>query len=218
MIKKNSFYIALIIIYLLYLTKDNLFSFVYKEDNLNQYTCRIENENKEQEYQDLLKSLNLKETYINMTYSKVLLRDIYEFYDYITLDIGTNQSVKKGDIVINEYGLVGIITKVNKNTSKVQLITNKDTNISVKINNSYGILYGENGKLYVKNIKIEGEIKEGEEVVTSGLTSIPEGIKIGSVKEINKDNLEIEYVLDIDNKSLQSIPIVGVIHLWFIYF
>lgn len=213
MIKKNSFYIALIIIYLLYLTKDNLFSFVYKEDNLNKYACSIENENKEQEYQELLKLYGLKENYINITYSKVLLRDIYEFYDYITLDIGENQNVKKGDIVISEYGLVGTITNVSKNTSKVQLISNKDTNISVKINNSYGILYGENGKLYVKNIKIEGEIKEGEEVVTSGLTSIPEGIKIGNVKKISKDSLEIEYVLDIENKSLQSIPIVGVIHL-----
>ena len=51
-------------------------------------------------------------------------------------------------------------------------------------------------KLKIKNMKIAGIIKEGDEVVTSGLTSIPEGIKIGKVTNIEKDELELEYILE----------------------
>ena len=121
--------------------------------------------------------------------------------------------LKKGDIVINDQGLIGIISHVQENSSEVSLITNKDLNISVKVGESYGILYSKDHKLKIKNMKIAGIIKEGDEVVTSGLTSIPEGIKIGKVTNIEKDELELEYILDIEGISLQNLKYLGVISL-----
>ena len=68
-------------------------------------------------------------------------------------------------------------------------------------------------KLKIKNMKIEGSIKEGDEVYTSGLTSVPEGIKIGKIKNIKKDELELEYILDIESISLHNLKYLGVISL-----
>ena len=157
--------------------------------------------------------MNLTENKQKLIYSKVITREIYEFYDKITITKNENDNIKKGDIVINEYGLIGTISKVNKNSCEVSLITNNDTNISVKVGESYGILYSKDHKLKIKNMKIEGSIKEGDEVYTSGLTLVPEGIKIGKVKNIKKDELELEYILDIESISLHNLKYLGVISL-----
>lgn len=213
MIRKKWFYISLIIIYFLFLMKDSFIGLINNKDDIKNNVCNIENKNIEREYNNLLNFVNITKDKKNLIYSKIIKRDIYEFFNNITIAKGSNDNIKKGDIVINEYGLVGIISKVNKNSSEVALITNKDLNISVKVNDTYGMLYSKNNKLKIKNIKIEGIIKEGYEVVTSGLTNIPEGIKIGKITGIQKDELELEYILDIAGINLQKLQFVGVISL-----
>lgn len=211
MIKKNSFYIVLILIYLLFLMKDNFFIIKNNHNQIENYACHIENKNQEEEYQALLKINKLENSPFLVTYSKVINRGIYHFFDTITIDKGSKENLKKGDIIINENGLIGTITKTNKHTSEVTLITSDSTNLSVKIKESYGILYSKDHKLYVKNLKIEGTIKEGDEVVTSGLTQIPENITIGKVSKVGKDSLELEYIVEISQASMQKLKYVGVI-------
>lgn len=213
MIRKNWFYISLIIIYLIFLTKDSFIGLINNKDDIANSKCTLENNNIIQDYKKLLNFMNLTENKQDLIYSKVITREIYEFYDKITITKNENDNIKKGDIVINEYGLIGTISKVNKNSCEVSLITSNDTNISVKVGESYGILYSKNHKLKIKNMKIEGSIKEGDEVYTSGLTLVPEGIKIGKVKNIKKDELELEYILDIESISLHNLKYLGVISL-----
>ncbi len=213
MIRKNWFYISLIIIYLIFLTKDSFIGLINNKDDIAKSKCTLENNSIIKDYEKLLNFMNLTENKQELIYSKVITREIYEFYDKITITKNENDNIKKGDIVINEYGLIGTISKVNKNSCEVSLITSNDTNISVKVGESYGILYSKNHKLKIKNMKIEGSIKEGDEVYTSGLTLVPEGIKIGKVKNIKKDELELEYILDIESISLHNLKYLGVISL-----
>lgn len=213
MIRKNWFYISLIIIYLIFLTKDSFIGLINNKDDIANSKCTLENNNIIQDYKKLLNFMNLTENKQDLIYSKVITREIYEFYDKITITKNENDNIKKGDIVINEYGLIGTISKVNKNSCEVSLITSNDTNISVKVGESYGILHSKDHKLKIKNMKIEGSIKEGDEVYTSGLTLVPEGIKIGKVKNIKKDELELEYILDIESISLHNLKYLGVISL-----
>jgi rod shape-determining protein MreC len=213
MIRKNWFYISLIIIYLIFLTKDSFMGLINNKDNIANSKCTLENNSIIKDYEKLLNFMNLTENKQELIYSKVITREIYEFYDKITITKNENDNIKKGDIVISEYGLIGTISKVNKNSCEVSLITSNDTNISVKVGESYGILYSKNHKLKIKNMKIEGSIKEGDEVYTSGLTLVPEGIKIGKVKNIKKDELELEYILDIESISLHNLKYLGVISL-----
>ena len=52
----------------------------------------------------------------------------------------------------------------------------------------------------------------GDKVYTSGLTNIAGDILVGTVKEIHTDNLDLEYVLDIDVAAdLHDITYVAVI-------
>lgn len=213
MIRKNWFYISLIIIYLIFLTKDSFIGLINNKDDIANSKCTLENNSIIEDYEKLLNFMNLNENKQELIYSKVIAREIYEFYDKITITKNENDNIKKGDIVINEYGLIGTISKVNKNSCEVSLITSNDTNISVKVGESYGILYSKDHKLKIKNMKIEGSIKEGDEVYTSGLTSVPEGIKIGKIKNIKKDELELEYILDIESISLHNLKYLGVISL-----
>ena len=213
MIRKNWFYISLIIIYLIFLTKDSFIGLINNKDNIANSKCTLENNSIIKDYEKLLNFTNLTENKQELIYSKVITREIYEFYDKITITKNENDNIKKGDIVINEYGLIGTISKVNKNSCEVSLITSNDTNISVKVGESYGILYSKDHKLKIKNMKIEGSIKEGDEVYTSGLTLVPVGIKIGKVKNIKKDELELEYILDIESISLHNLKYLGVISL-----
>lgn len=213
MIRKNWFYISLIIIYLIFLTKDSFIGLINNKDNIANSKCTLENNSIIKDYEKLLNFTNLTENKQELIYSKVITREIYEFYDKITITKNENDNIKKGDIVISEYGLIGTISKVNKNSCEVSLITSNDTNISVKVGESYGILYSKDHKLKIKNMKIEGSIKEGDEVYTSGLTSVPEGIKIGKIKNIKKDELELEYILDIESISLHNLKYLGVISL-----
>ena len=213
MIRKNWFYISLIIIYLIFLTKDSFIGLINNKDDIANSKCTLENNSIIKDYEKLLNFMNLTENKQELIYSKVITREIYEFYDKITITKNENDNIKKGDIVISEYGLIGTISKVNKNSCEVSLITSNDTNISVKVGESYGILYSKDHKLKIKNMKIEGSIKEGDEVYTSGLTLVPEGIKIGKVKNIKKDELELEYILDIESISLHNLKYLGVISL-----
>lgn len=210
--KKNFFYISLIIIYILYLTKDNLFALTSNLESLNNFTSDIKESYYETEYQKLSNILKINPSAFNIEYSKVMLQNIYDFYNKITINKGTNSNIEKGQAVINEKGLIGIINKVSNNSSEVNLITNPNTSISVKVNNSYGILTTKDNKLIVKNIKTNNEIKEGEQVFTSGLTDIPEGILVGTVKSVTKSSLELEYILEITSAiDIYNLSYVGVV-------
>lgn len=208
--KKNFFYLGLLIIYIIFLCKDTFYGWIDNRQSIEISVCKASQ--KEEEYQDLLKLINLNIEETNIIYSKILFRDIYKFYDKITIFKGSNSNIHKGDAVITENGLIGIIDKVYENYSEVNLITNNKTNISVKVGDSYGILYSEDEKLIVKNIKLNNEIHLGDIVSTSGLTTIPEGLKIGTIKSINKDSLGLEYLIDIEQENhLMNIKYVGVI-------
>lgn len=197
MLKKKFFYIALIIIYLLYLTKDTLFGVISNLTILKETSTSEKESYYEQEYNNLSKLLEIKNYDYNIIYTKVLTRNIYDFFNKITIFKGAKDNLEVGDVVINELGLIGLISKVDENTSEVVILTNSNTNLSVKINDSFGILTAKDNTLLVKNIKLNKEIEVGASVYTSGLTQIPEGILIGTVKSVNKDNLELEYLIEI---------------------
>ena len=61
-------------------------------------------------------------------------------------------------------------------------------------------------------IKLENAIKEGDKVYTSGLTNITKDILIGTVSNITKDNLELEYIIEVTPAAnFHNLNYVGVI-------
>ena len=199
MIKKYKDYIILLIVFLLIIFGSNINAFLRSFDNNlnsnninNNYCTSLEND-----YNELLKINDFKITSeLNLVVSKVMLRDIYEFSDTLTIYKGTNAGIKEGNAVITDKGLIGVVSKVNKESSVVKLITNKSSNISVRIGSSYGILNMQDS-LIVSDLSMYDDVFIGEEVYTSGIGNLPGDIYIGNVIDIKANNTEIEKILEV---------------------
>lgn len=211
MLKKNWFLIAILVLYLLFLCKDLILGFFDNTSDLTQMIYDEKLEYYKEEYESMQEILGISYDY-NIIYSKVLLREIYAFYDEVTIGKGSSDGIKTQDLVVNERGVVGVVKSAGENSSVVSLLTNPDTSLSVKINDSYGILTSVDNTIIVKNIKLNQEINVGDAVYTSGLTGIPGDIFIGYVTSIQTDSLELEYILKVDSIAhLQDIKYVAVL-------
>jgi len=212
--------------FIVFLFKESIYGLFIKTNNLDEVNKSIENIKEtyyEKEYKDLLKTTNLLEwNSYESIYSKVLYRDIYEFYNEITILRGSENNIKKNSAVINENGLIGTIKKVNKNSSVVSLITNTDSKISIRVNNSYGILKFSKNNLIITSINNYENIGIGNVVYTSGLGNLPANIKIGEVENIITDDLGIEQqvivkpYVDFDN--INYVAIINGDASWALYF
>lgn len=188
----------------------NALSFLAEDDQLevkNQLLIS-ENNNLINELKSVYKIYDLKYENISFIYGKVTLRDIFNFYDEITINIGEADGVKVGSAVVGKGGLLGIVNKVYTNSSIVKLITNKSLNIAVKVNEGYGNF----NDFVVKDVDQHLKVDVGDKVYTSGLTDLYGGIYVGTVKEIISDDLEIAKKLIIENDlRVKEINYVGVI-------
>ena len=188
----------------------NALSFLTEDDQLevkNQLLIS-ENNNLINELKSVYEIYDLKYENISFIYGKVTLRDIFNFYDEITINIGEADGVKVGSAVVGKGGLLGIVNKVYTNSSIVKLITNKSLNIAVKVNEGYGNF----NDFVVKDVDQHLKVDVGDKVYTSGLTDLYGGIYVGTVKEIISDDLEIAKKLIIENDlRVKEINYVGVI-------
>lgn len=177
---------------LVFLFQDIIASWIIpnlKEPQIDQ-SLQITYQNLLENYQKLSKENQIPEEKENRIYSKVMYRDPLEFFDIITIYKGKEEGVKEQSAVLNQDGLLGIVIKTSNHLSKVRLLTNQDTSISVKIKDSYGILQANNQKeCWIHNLTKEIEIEIGDKITTSGLTEIPGNILVGTVEEIQKDEL-----------------------------
>lgn len=208
---------VIFLFFIIFLFKESIYGLLINSSNIRELDKSIKNIKEsyyEEEYQKLLKSIDLKgpENY-DYVYSKIIYRDIYEYFDNLTILKGSNDNIVVNAAVINEDGLIGIINKVDKNSSKVLLITNKDSEISVKVNNTYGILKYEKNNLIIKSINNYEDIEIGDVVITSGLGNLPKGIKVGRISKVLNNDLGIEKNIivesDVDFKELDYVAILS---------
>ncbi len=191
----------------------NAISF-FREDNrdtLEVETLKRENEELKKtlaEYERSLANLSIYENE-KIVLAKIALRNVYEFYNFLV--VSTDDMVKKGDVVLNEDGLVGLVDDANKSTAKVKLLTG-NVKVSVRIGENYGMLdeYDkEMGCFLVHNIDHLKVVEPETEVVTSGFQEIGANIKIGKVLSSKRKGVEeIVYVkpyVDFDNLNYLAV-------------
>lgn len=201
MIKKYKDYIILLGVFLLFLFASQVNRFLIAI-NPNLDTSKIViNYNKHlKEELDNIKKINDIEfdDNLDIIVSRVKYRDVYEYSNTLTIFKGSKNNVNVGDAVLTNNGLVGVISKTYDYYSVVSLITNKKSNISVKINDAVGVLKLENGKLVVTSINNYKNISIGDEIYTSGLGNLPDNIYVGKVKKVSLNDTEIEKVIEVD--------------------
>ena len=104
----------------------------------------------------------------------------------VLLSVGPNHGLQKGQIALDERGLVGRITEVGSRTARVLLITDMNSRVPVILEGSraHAILAGTNGPWPRLLYWSEGTVpKEGERVVTSAeANAFPANLPVGRVR------------------------------------
>ncbi|MGC1411389.1 MAG: rod shape-determining protein MreC [Acetobacteraceae bacterium] len=103
----------------------------------------------------------------------------------VLLSVGPNHGIRKGEIVLDERGLVGRVTEVGVRSARVLLITDMNSRVPVVLENSgaHAIVIGTNGSRPRVVYWPEGSMpQEGERVVTSTEAgAFPANLPVGTV-------------------------------------
>ncbi|MFJ7737794.1 rod shape-determining protein MreC [Lysinibacillus sp. NPDC097287] len=146
-------------------------------------------------FEQIEKSEDLKA--FNPIQATVIARNPDQWEEKIILDKGSSHGVTKNMAVMTASGLIGKITLVTPFTSEVELLYTNNPNYRVSAmvlgeKEAYGLIEGfdeERNELILKRIDSSLMVKEGEQVVSSGLGGIfPKGIPIGEITEISTDD------------------------------
>ena len=137
---------------------------------------------------------------IELIPSKIIGREPTSYMDHITVDKGSDNDVINGSTVISDGALVGKVVEVFSNTSKITLITSKNSITQAMLQSSrvMGILKGGLSGTTLENIPQDVEVTSLEKVITSGLGgTMMQGILIGEVTGRRSSKSEIFKVLNV---------------------
>ncbi len=146
----------------------------------------------------------------------VVGRDESLFLSYVLLNRGARDGIALGMVVVTDQGLVGAITEVTANASKVLLITDVSAAVNVRVQESRaeGVVTGQqSGELRLNFISVDVDLKPGDLVLTSGLGDrFPIGIVVGKVASVRKRTQDVFQEADItsaiDFNRLESVLII----------
>jgi len=114
----------------------------------------------------------------------------------VLLAVGPDNGITRGQIALDESGLVGRITELGSRSARVLLITDMNSRIPVTLENSRAraIMVGTNGSRPRLMYWPEGVTPvEGERVVTSAEAgAFPAGLPVGTVRYSSSNVAEVE--------------------------
>lgn len=117
-------------------------------------------------------------------------RDIFK--RKLLLDKGAQAKVQPGQVVVDDKGIVGQVTRVYPWLSEVTLITDKDHAVPVQVlrNGLRTVVFGsgDTSELTLRYMPISSDIQEGDTLVTSGIDgTYPPDLPVAKVGRIERD-------------------------------
>ncbi|MBP5356026.1 MAG: rod shape-determining protein MreC [Prevotella sp.] len=150
--------------------------------------------------------------------AKVVTNSINQRDNLITLDKGSDDGVRVDMGVACGNGVVGIVYMVSKKYCVVIPVLNSHSNISVTVDKRgyFGYLHWlgrRPDKAYVNDIPLHAKVLPGDQVVTSGYSSIfPPGMQVGKVlyvfKSLDGLSLQLQVRLSTDFSTLRDVCII----------
>ncbi len=110
----------------------------------------------------------------------------------VLVDKGADAQVQPGQVVMDDQGIIGQVTRVHPWMSEVTLITEKDHAVPVQVlrNGLRTIVFGagDTSQLSLRYMPISSDIQNGDLLVTSGIDGVyPPGIPVAKVMKIERD-------------------------------
>lgn len=139
--------------------------------------------------------------------------------NYILLERGSLQGIKKGMSVIGPSGVVGVVVETTDNISKVMSLLHRSSKVSamLKKDNAAGSIEWDGvdpSYLILKNVSKSAKVIKGDSVLTSTYSSnFPSQLLIGTVASIISDPSSNFYTLRIKTSTnfftIQYVDIIG---------
>lgn len=167
------------------------------------------------ELEDQLKAV--KSVMMDTTYADTLMRVKYDYIpaqvvnnsinqlqNYITINRGSKDGVRKDMGVVDHNGIVGIVSAVSDHFSVVISVLNTKLRLSGKIKNSdfFGSLTWDGlspRQILLEELPRHVIYKEGDTIVTSGFSTVfPEGITVGRIETSEKQTNDNFYRLKVN--------------------
>jgi len=175
----------------LLIIKDENFKLKEKIVQLNLLNSKLNNYKIENE--KLRTMLKFKESYehISLQPANVMNHNFSSSPNSILIDVGKNQ-INKNQAVIDMNGLLGKTISLGSRASKVQIITDKNFAVSVKVGDKmekaiFKPDYGNRG--YLEGVVKSVKLKKNDIIYSSGLGEIyPPDIPVCKILEVNSDN------------------------------
>ena len=144
------------------------------------------------------------------------------FEQAIVLPVGSDDGVERDAPVVTGDGLVGRVTDVFADSSRVTLLTDESSAVSARIlrTKADGIVeHGQTGdSLIMSRVAKEDVVNVGDEVVTSGWRSgalaslYPKNILVGRVTSVGNNQTDlyqqVQIASDVDFSSLDSVVVL----------
>lgn len=136
--------------------------------------------------------LSFKESYTikKWTVAKVIAYSPESMVKSFTIDAGSKDGVKSGDIVINNGYVVGMIGNVYGNFSIVIPVDDRNFKVMVRTSKTGELCFYqgfEKGKGHLKFVIPDQDIRIGDTIVTDAVSdNIPAGIPIGVIRNISQ--------------------------------
>lgn len=151
--------------------------------------------------------------------ANIISRDPDDIYGGFTINKGSSSDIALYDPVITDAGIVGYITEVGLTTCKVTTILSPDITLGAIDNrtNDSGVITGSlitasNGLCRFANLARSCTVAVGDYIITSGEGIFPEGLLIGSVKDIGVDEYNTSIYAEIkpfvDFAQVRSVMVI----------
>jgi len=156
---------------------------------------------------------NLQNQYVA---ARVLGRDTSPYVQYIFVDQGSDDGIRHGMPVVTQEGLVGRVDAVTAKAARVQLITDPNMVVNVRLEslNTEAQLTGSlTGDIILDMVSQDVPLKTGELVLTSGLGGgYPPNILVGQVVSVRKFETDLFQTATVQSRvdfaNLQAVLII----------
>lgn len=174
---------------------------IYLERQVEQLTEQLEKAGRDSTEIERMQTSVLKDC--NTIPAKVVSCSLNKLNNFITIDKGYADGVRKDMGVVCGTGVVGIVYLVSEHYSVLIPVLSSVSNISCTIRSRgyFGYLHwkgGSPGEAYIDDIPRHARFKLGDVIVTSGYSSVfPPGIVVGKIKHVYNSANGLSYRLKI---------------------
>lgn len=187
----------------------------------------IQNKNAALENADLKRQLGFVGSRAFPTDYKSVATDIIsrspsEFQQQVTIAAGSSSGIRFEDPVVNADGLIGLVTKVARNTAQVTFLTDATVKVAAMdlATRATGVVGAGQGRgtLILDRVSKSQVIHQDDLIVTQGFRSgklsslYPRGIPIGYVSGASQNDLDLFWNVQlhpkVDFESLQSVLVL----------